>query len=233
MGVIIKNTPLSPAIATSTTTAFGGIFTIINPLKTILTPKETNMMIDVSTNREAEIAVIIAELMVAHPETIPSTFTMTGMNELTQEEADTANLVATANSVVKILEDHLKIVKNNRMVWVNKVLDNARHEGKSNAEIETVVKSISSRFFGKSASITESTYNISIAGNIILKGVKTEKYLTNHHTSILKVLNVSGILTETLTVNPGNAVMIPKGWTNVVVTNLSGTEEGIFSVYMS
>ncbi len=233
MGVIIKNTPLSPAIATSTTTAFGGIYTIINPLKTILTPKETSMMIDVSTNREAEIAVIIAELMVAHPETIPSTFTMTVMNELTQEEADTNNLIATATAVVKILEDHLKIVKNNRMVWVNKVLDNARHEGKSNAEIEAVVKSISSRFFGKTASITESTYNISIAGNIILKGVKTEKYLTNHHTSILKVLNVSGILTETLTVNPGNAVMIPKGWTNLVVTNLSGTEEGIFSVYMS
>jgi len=233
MGLIIQNTALTPATTATTTTAFGALHVIIDPLKKILTPKETSMIIDVSTNREAEIAVIIAELMVAHPETMPSDLTIAVMNALTQEEADTMNLVAIANGIVKILEDHLKIVKNNRMVWANKSLDNARHEGKSNEEIEAVVKSISSRFFGKTASITESTYNISIGGNIILKGVKTEKYLTNHHTCILKVLNVGGILTETLTVNPGNAVMIPKGWTNIVVTNLSGTEEGVFSVFMS
>ena len=233
MGLIIENSPLTPAITATTTTAFGALHVIIDPLKKILTPKESSMIIDVSTNREAEIAVIVAELMVAHPETIPPDLTIAIMNALTQEEADTMNLVAIANGVVKILDDHLKIVQNNRMVWANKSLDNGRHEGKSNSEIESVVKSISSRFFNRSASITESTYNISISGNIILKGVKTGKYLTNHHTSILKVLNVGGILTDTLTINPGNAVVIPKGWTNVVVTNMSGTEEGIFSVFMS
>ena len=232
MEIIPIITPLSPTLVATATTAVGALHAIIDPIKIKLSPEQMAVIMDVSTVREAEITAVNAEVMVAHPETVPATTTLAAISALTQEETDTINLLELGKGIVSILDNHLKIVKNNRLVYATQALDNAKHDGKTNAAIKVVSDSISSRFFSRSSSKTETTYNISIGGNIILKGVKTGKYLTNQHKSILSVLNVNGILTSTLKVNPGSGVLIPTTWTNLIVTNLSDTDEGIFTIFM-
>ncbi len=233
MEIIPIITPVTPALAATAKTAVVALQTIVVPIKIILSPQQSALMIDVSTVREAEITAINAEVMVAHPETVPETTTLAAIAALTQEENDTENLLAQVNEIETILGDHLKIVKNNRLTYASQGLSNAKHIGKTNAPLQAVSDSISARFFSRSSSKTETTYNIAIRGNIILKGVKTGKYLTNQNKSILSILNVGGNLASTLKVNPGNGVLIPNTWTNIVVTNLSDTEEGIFTVFMN
>ena len=50
--------------------------------------------------------------------------------------------------------------------------------------------------------------------------------------TVLTILNVGGDVDNTLTVNPFEAVQLPKGWNNIIVNNLSGTSGGGFSAKM-
>ena len=62
--------------------------------------------------------------------------------------------------------------------------------------------------------------------------VKPLTPFVNTDKTILTILNVGGDVDNTLTVNPYESVQLPKGWNNIVVTNLSGTSGGGFAVKM-
>jgi hypothetical protein len=50
--------------------------------------------------------------------------------------------------------------------------------------------------------------------------------------TILSILNVGGSSANTIRVNGFTSIILPKEWVNIVVTNLSITDEGGFEVFM-
>ena len=232
MAIIIDVTnPLTPAIATSIGANVTAAHALINPLAIALTGAETKAMLPVSTNRTGETAAIYTNLLIGFPQTLPVGLTLAEFQAMTQEELDTASQMANYITLAGELESHLKIIRNNRFVYMMQVLDNATLLGKNNPTMATAEKAIRAEFFGKKTSTDEVTYTVGIAASVTVAGVKTDKMLTNTGHTIISVLNVNGNVADTLTIHPGSGKIIPIGWSNIVVTNMSATEEGAFSLY--
>ncbi len=138
-------------------------------------------------------------------------------------------------ALAAIVGAHGNIVQNNRMFWALQCFDNARMIGKTNAEIAEIVAEITTEFFTKTAAakIVASVYTIAPSASITITWVATNKYFTNHGTTILSFLKVGASATELITVYPGSGALIPLSWTKIVVTNVSALAEGAFSLFVS
>ncbi len=160
---------------------------------------------------------------------------MAQFNALTQEGTDSYTLEAMFLALAAIAGAHGNIVQNNRMFWALQCLDNARMIGKTNAEIAEIVAEITTEFFTKTAAakIVASVYTIAPSASITITGVATNKYFTNHGTTILSFLKVGASATELITVYPGSGALIPLSWTKIVVNNVSALAEGAFSLFVS
>ena len=232
--LITITTPLTPAQVAIIEALITGIHTDIDPIKILLTPAQSKGLYKVGAIRTSEIGVIKTKLLMAHPETIPSSFTMAEFNALTQEGTDSNTLEAMFLALAAICGAHGDIVQNNLMFFALQCLDNARMLGKTNAVIEAIVTDITAEFFKKAAASkkTPTIYTIAPAASITITGVTTGKYFTNNGTTILSFLKVGGLVSETIIVNPGSGVKVPALWTKIVVTNVSASADGAFSLFV-
>jgi hypothetical protein len=228
-------TALSPATVALIKAVILEAHTDMDPIKITLTPSQTKALYKIGPIRESEIGMVVTKLMVAHPETITSSFTMAQFNALTQEGSDSYTLEAMFLALAAIAGAHGDIVQNDRFFWVLQCLDNARMLGKTNATIAEIVAEITTEFFTRAASAkkTASAYTIAPSATISIAGVTTNKYFTNNGTTILTFLKVGASVTELITVYPGSGAMIPLKWTKIVVTNISALAEGAFSLFVS
>lgn len=227
--------PLTPATVALIEAAITAFHLQIDPIKIKLTPSETKGLYKVGAVRTSEISSIVTKLMMAHNETIPSTFTMAEFNALTQEGIDSNTLEAMFLALAAIAGAHGDIVQNNRMFWALQCLDNARMMGKTNATIEKIVAEITLEFFTKAGTAKKiaTAYTIAPSASITISGAVTEMYLTNSGTTILSFLKVGASVTELITVYPGSGVKVPLTWTKIVVTNISALTDGAFSLFVS
>ena len=228
-------TPLTPITATSIEAAITAAHTVIDPIKITLTPSQSKGLYKVGAIRTSEMSTIVTKLMMAHPETITSSFTMAQFNALTQEGTDSNALEALFLALAAIAGAHGNIVQNNRFYWALQCLDNARTLGKTNTTIATIVEEITVEFFNKAAASkkTATAYTIAPSASITISGVTTGKYLTNTGTTILSFLKVGALASQTITVYPGSGVKVPSSWTKIVVTNVSALADGEFSLFIS
>ena len=222
--------PLSPTVAAAIAANVLAGHDIIDLLVIAITEAQTKAMLAVATNRESETAAIYTGIMVAFPQTMPTGLTLADFQAMRQEAIDTDSQYSNYITLANELDGHGKIVRNNLLVYAMQALDNARLLAKSNPTIAAAVKVITDQFFSKTSSTDEVAYTIGISATVTIAGVKTEKMLVNTGLTILTVLNVNGNVVDTLTIYPGSGKLVPTGWTNIVVTNMSAMEAGAFLV---
>ena len=232
--LITITNPLNPLMVTSSETAVTGLHTILDIIKITLTKDQTKGLYKVGAIRMAETDTIYTKLMKAHPETIGSSFTLASFDALTQEGIDCDTLEAMFLALATIVGGHGAIVQSNRRYFSLQCLDNARLMGKTAPAIQTIVDEITTEFFARSsASVkTPTGYTIAPSASITIAGVVTSKYLTNTGTTILSMLKVGGLVSETIMIYPGSGVLVPGAWTKIVVTNVSALTEGSFAVFV-
>ena len=233
MQFINTSASLTPALNNSINTEITNTHSIIDVLKHVLTPSQIKQVLRVAAKNEAKIAAITSKLMRAHAETIPSGLTMAQFDALTQEKTDSNNLEALFLALAVIATSNSKVVQNNRMYYALQCLNIARQLGKTNTTINDIVKEISVEFSPRTKSGKVATnYTIAHGASVTVSGVKTKKYFVNMGTTVLTFLKLDGLQALTITVNPGSGIAVPLQWTKIVVTNVSTTADGAFSVFI-
>ncbi len=232
MPVVNVVNKFTPALVLLLNPIMLSIHTLVDPLKISLSPAQVKKLMKVAANRALLIKAILTSLMEVFPETIPSTTTLADFTAMNQEEIDSQRMGSILLALSSIFFDHAAIIRNNESEIAKQSLDLAKLLSKTEPDIKTATALIITDFFTKAAKKAATAYGIAISGNIVVGGVKTNKYFTNTGTSILKFLKVDGLVIDTITVNPSSSVLIPKGWTNITVTNLSATNTGSFSVFI-
>ena len=224
---------LTPADVTTIKTAIAGINAVVSPINVALTDTQDKGLINVGSNRSAQIAAIEVGLMQAFPVTIPTSFTLAQFLALDQEQIDSNTLAGLFTTLAKEFEMHGKIVGNNRMLMAIEVMDNARLLAKTNTGISAAVKLITTEYLTPGPKSGMTTYSIAPAVILQLTGLKKGKKIINNGTTILTFLAKNASAADTLTINPGDSKDAPLGWVNVTVTNLSTTNAGSFQVFLT
>ena len=230
--VIPVQVPFSPALTLTFGTAISAVHVVVDPMIIALNPSQEGGLINVGPMKSAEIHSIISELMTTYPATIPSTTSLAQVNAMVQEEKDTNNAEAACLALASIFGNHGKIIRNNLKVITGECFDNGKNLGKNSTAIQAVVKVLSETYNSRSASNTGTTYTVAMGGNVGVGGVNPLKTFTNDGMTILSILNVGGNVANTIKVYPQTAVSLLTSWTNIVVTNLSGTSEGSFVLFI-
>ena len=232
MPVIAIPIPLSPAITLTLVTAGAAVSVISETLKVPLTPGQTAQQLHVATNREAIIDAVQSMLMQGHPSTLPEGVTNMSFQALNQQGIDCDSMIAHFSGIVNTFEDLRKVINNNRMFIATQTLDKGKLLAKGDTGIKTDVDSIVSTYYKKTPKKVATIYSLPISGTLLLAGVKVNRMFTNLGTGILTFINEVGEVAEAIVVNPGSSAKIPAGWTRILVTNLSSTNLGKFSVFM-
>jgi len=223
----------TPAVKTSITPIIASVQAIIGPISTPLSPTQTVQMSKVGTVRNAEIMAIYERIIEVHPELLPEGWTLVKFIALLQEGID---IVAAQEMFLGLSANCggiAKIVENNLLYICNGTMDKARIAAKTSKPMDLIVKGISSDFHGKTNVKKVATeFSIAPAAIVTITGVETGKMFTNHGFTILSILIANGLISETIISNPGSGFIIPSKWTKIVVTNVSATIEGKFSLFM-
>jgi len=232
MPVIAIPIPLTPALSTTIVTAVAAVSVITNTLKIPLTPAETAQQLPVSTNREAVIDAIQTRLMQGHPSTLPTGLTNVIFQALNQQGDDCDSLIVLTNGILNTLLDLRKVINNNRMCFVNQTLDAGKLMSKGDTGIKTDVNFIVSTYYKRGTPKVAVVNTLSEGGSLELAGVKGNRMLTNLGKGILSITNEVGEIADAILVNPDSAEKLPTSWKRILVTNLSATNSGKFSVFM-
>ena len=183
--IILTPNPFTPTMAASLNTDMAAIHTLIDPIVVSLTTGQASGLAEVSTVRDSEIDDVFSGIQSIFSSTLPSGVTITDLEALNLEELNTRLAWATCLGVAAILENHLKVVKNNQMVYSRQSMDNARLLAKNNAAIASAVLVIANKYFTRKAKKPATAYTVSPAGKITVNGVKTGKMFTNTGTATL------------------------------------------------
>ncbi len=230
--VIPVPVPYSPAITLTFGAAITAVHTIAQSIAILLNPSQEGGLINVGPMKSAEINSIISDLMTTFPATIPETTSLPLVNAMVQEEKDTNNAEAACLAIASIFANHGKIIRNNLKVITGESFDNGKNLGKNSPAIQLVVKGLSETYNSRSSPNVGTAFTVAMGGNVTVGGVNPLKIFTNDGMTILSILNVGGNVANIIKVYPQTAVSLPAGWTNILVTNLSATNEASFILFI-
>ena len=230
---ITVNTPITVAQFTTIDAAAATIQVITDATTVVITASETKSLIGVSTSRTGEINDVKALVVDKHAEAMPKDVTVADFN------ADLAYLNSLKKSHVSLkgeankLEVLIVVAENNLMVKTNAITKNVRLLGETDKVLGDIGKAISDKYHPHSTGHTNAT-NFKIGSLVVVTqgGVVPGKMFTSKAKAVLSILVVGGNINDTILVNPFSGVEIPKLWTNIVITNLSGTESGSFDIFI-
>ena len=228
----LPTTVLTPANTTTLETDIVGIHVIADPLTISITDSQRKALLIVGSNRESEIDDIETGLMETFDVTIPNGMTLVKFRALKQEQKDCYNLASKFNALANIFTNRADVIGNDRMLISIEALDEGRKLGKTNTEIADATTKITTDHLTPSGVKGISTMNIAPSASTEITGLKAGKRIINNGSTIISVLVKNGSAANTLIINPGDSVVLPKGWINVTITNLSGTTIGSFQVYV-
>lgn len=222
---------LTPANTTEIEVDIVSIHVIADPLIVSITSSQRKALLIVGTSREAEIDGIETGLMESFDVTIPKDMTLVKFRALKQEQKNCTTLAAKLTVLASIFKNRADVIGNDRMLIGIEALDEGRKLGKTSTEIAEATAKITTDHLTPSGVKGLSTMSIAPAANTAITGLKAGKRIINNGTTIISALVINGDAASALIINPGDSVLLPKGWINVTMTNLSATTAGSFQVY--
>jgi hypothetical protein len=206
---------------------------VIKTLDTHLSPDQISSIVNVGAARQAEIDDIYTKLLSGHPEYYPADVTPAQHIALKDDIEKTEKNLEAMKSQVAVVELRVKLLKHNDYTINKKSLDKAKGSAKENPTIAGIVKTISEKHHGSFSNANgETVYELPPSASVTVAKVVTGKMIVNLGNTILSVLVVGGSVNQTIKVLPNEGARIPKGWTNIVVTNLSATSDGSFQIHI-
>ena len=224
--------PFTAAEFTLMDTHQAAIQALLDTARITLTKSQMKSSISVSTVRGAQIKDVKTDIVESFPAAVPdsiviSTFesNLVYIESLKRREAIATTQAGQFGTLVGVGE-------NNAMVDVNLIFNNAKLLAKTDKNLMEKVVALGLKYFSKTKPKKAVDYSIVELGKMTIADVKPLTPFVNTDKTILTILKVGGDVDNTLTVNPYEAVQLPKGWNNIVVTNFSGTSGGGFAVKM-
>jgi len=227
---IVNN--LTPAIVLTIEANIAAAKAISDNLFISMSASETKGLLKVGDKRNGEMGAIFTKLLKPFPQTVPGDYTIAAYEALQQELTDSLSMEALYTAEANAYKTHAEIVANNLFLMSIEGLDEGRHLMGSNPGIATVVDEISAEFFPRTAANGATVYSLAASIELQLANLVTGKRIVNDGTTIITVLVKGGGAASTLTIYPGDSAVLPAGWTNVTITNLSATTVGSVQVFI-
>ena len=221
---------LTPAMVVSAEAIVATLKLTSDTLNISMSASQIKGLIKIGPKRGAEILAIYTKLLKAFSSTIPPDFTLAEFEALLQERIDSLSMAALLEAEASKYAIHAEITGNNLLLMGIEALDLAKVQMKDNSSMATKVNEITTEFSSPSAPTGMTTYSIAALATIEVTNLVTDKMIVNDGNTILKMLVQGGNAANTITIFPGDGAKVPKGWTNVTMTNVSATTTGSFSV---
>jgi len=205
---------------------------ILSGVKIDLTAAQIKSRLTVSVVKSSEIVDVENTLVKSNTEAVPSTLDIPTyqadilyLAELKQRQAA---MLQQCNEMTTLVE----VAQHNLMDKTNTILTNARIVAKTNKGVSDAMDALDKKYFTHSAASVGIVHTIVEAGIMVLSGINPNKPFTNTEKTILSILNIGGSAADTKRVNGFTSIILPKDWTNVIITNLSPADAGGFEVFM-
>ena len=225
--------PITAAQLTIIDTSIAAIETIVDDANVPLTESQIKSLIAVSTIRADEITDVDNIIITPFPQTVPVTISTVDFHANLAYVVNLKKRQALLVTLAGKLQTLIEIGENDAIVEVNTIMNSARLLGAGNKDIQEGVNKITAKYFVRTPVNKGTSYLIAPSGIITIHKVVTGKKFVNTKATILSLLQVGASIATAIKVNPYFSVEIPKSWTNIIVTNLSATDEGSFEVFVN
>lgn len=233
MALIEVLNPLTTAQIAAINVNLGAIKGILDVAAIAATKSQVKSMIKVSRKRVALIKDVDIKVIKQYPEVVPDSISIADFESDMKYRVKLQSLIGMLNAQLNCVTFLLKVTSNNQMVETTMILDCARVVAENNIGLRTMMNDIASDHFNSQPGKNKPTsHYLPVGVTVTLSGVLTGRIFTNAGSGILSLLKVNGNIADTIQVYPFSGIKIPKGWVNVVVTNLSETAEASFNVYL-
>ena len=223
---------LTPAIITTIEANAAAAKTISDLLAITMTSAQARAILKIGPIRGAEMVDIYTKMLKPFPQTIPSDYTLADYEALQKEQADSLLMAALYQAQANAYIAHANVCGNNLFLMSIEGLDVGRFLMNSNTGIATVVNEISTAYFTHTAANGATVYSIAPSMTLAVPNLVTGKRIVNDGTTIITMLVKGGGTPSTVTIYPGDSAIVPAGWTNITVTNVSATTTGSFQVFI-
>jgi hypothetical protein len=199
-----------------------------------LTPDERKKFQKLGYSSQA-FADIIISMATQHSATIPVDIDFGLVQTVYNYCKDLLTLKNNKLDVDELIDDLIMITGIQLMGWFNRIYSNAKDIARrSNFPFNEMVAEAGTRYV-RSARTAGTNFSINAAVEITIKHVVPGSRFANQGTTVLKFScgpDLSGKVKhlEPFTVATGNSVKVPKGYTTIVVANMSADTTGSFSV---
>ncbi len=225
--------PLTAANLTALSASQTAITNILEAAKVPLTPEQEDALISVSIKRESEINDVNTIFIKNNPDLVPKKVSITNYQQNLVTVATLKQIHAAQIDAANQTEKIIKAILHNQILDARLVIANAEVVAKNDSSVDDMVDDYKEKHHSRSATAVATEMDIATDAKVTVANVVTKKAFVNEGSVILTLAKEGGLSTEVVKVNPAGSAIVPKGWTTVVVTNLSKTEPGKFSLYIA
>ena len=231
--------PIAVADFATIDTGVTTIQVILDASSITIAESETKSLIGVSTNRAAEIITVKEKIVDKHASSLPDGTTSAGfaadqvyISSLKKSHTGLVDQAAKLGVMILVSENNLYVKMSNIMKHVKLLGETDKVLGETDKVLADLHKEIADKYHPHS-SHTSGVTNFKINPTVVVtQSVVSGKTFTNKAKAVLSILVVAGNVNDTILVNPFSGVILPEAWNNIVVTNLSTTEEGSFDIFI-
>ncbi len=223
---------LTPAIVTTIEANATAAKAISDLLAITMTSTQIRSLIKIGVNRNGEMSAIYTKLLKVFPETVPLYFTIAEYEALQQERINSLLIAALYQAQANAYTNHANVCGNNLFLMSVDCLDIARLLMKNIPAVATEVNEITTDYLTPTSASDATSYSIAPSMTLSIPNLITEKRIINDGSTIITMLVKDGGTPSTITIYPGDSAVVPAGWTNVTITNLSATTAGNFKVFL-
>lgn len=213
---------LAAAAITNITTAINTIKTNM-PFLINLTPDERKAKRKTGTKREGYVAQVYQDTL-AHPEAIPSTFSVPEWTKDENLNAALKNIFSLLGAVDESIDDTLLQLSFERIKQADQCYDYLKTAAKGNAALTAIVDNIAQQFLGQGRKKDAPVTTIPISGTVTINNAVAGSNFENLGNTILK-MSSNGV---DVLVRAGDVAKIPNKV--IVIVNQSTTAAGSFAV---
>jgi hypothetical protein len=227
---------VSASITAAVKAQLGSIVTNILsllPFLINLTPAARKKIRKMAIKRAGYVADVYNAVM-ANPSVIPATFSVP---EYTKDKVlfdDMAYVINLFETILEALHDTQLQLSHELMQQSDACYDYLKRAAKDNASLSETVKKVGTAFASQGIRSKGVVFQIPAKGIVSVDSVAPGSRIVNNGNTILSFkagAELAKILKKTaISINPGNAEVIPAGFTSIIVENVSETADGSFTV---